>query len=645
MKKEIKNAQKIVEQLLKRRSDLITSREQEKIELVGKEDLTDIFSSLAFLANEKVESLKKILSRNTATTDELLSLNQELLEVSCNLKNIKNKYLNKMQLIERASGKKRVFIKNKKRVRIPEKLFKEYTSLNNGVLELDRMLKLIDTILGEDIKVTYKINDVSNLVDEDKLKYYLSLAALILCDEVKSPVNVSLNKDITVDADSYLTLIECFNKYKELSRLISKRTKVSKIKNNLKKKIQDVKDVFSSLFGHDKESGVNMALKKSVVAASLSLGVLSALASMGQDVTKSKEVACAITKEDEVAVFVSSKVKDFNIYNDSIIRDSSSIRNNISRISLVSDANTSIKQTTGSFGVGVDQIIRNANLSDLRAVGERVYKVAAITPEEEIPLDERVEENAYEIVAVVPVNEENMEENVEATDLLSTDTQSVESNLTVIQTPVTEITSNDGFIEFTDDFSTIESVTPVSAELANDEIIAGFHLTFNNTTYDFNEDEIKALYYVVLHECNGSYEDALVVVSIVVNRIEDPRYPDNVIDVLSAEGQFVVWDDVLKAISKYGDNFEMKEPIYNALYDCLYRGIRNNDYVEFKASWTSEYSTTGELKVQIAEDGNKCHNLAVSLDRTTEKEEILSDDAISDEVETSEQQKVLEIKL
>ena len=62
----------------------------------------------------------------------------------------------------------------------------------------------------------------------------------------------------------------------------------------------------------------------------------------------------------------------------------------------------------------------------------------------------------------------------------------------------------------------------------------------------------------------------------------------------------------------------MKEPIYNAINDVLNRGIRNNDYVEFKAPWTSDYSITGEYKVQIAENGNKFHNLAQEVDRTDE---------------------------
>ncbi len=165
--------------------------------------------------------------------------------------------------------------------------------------------------------------------------------------------------------------------------------------------------------------------------------------------------------------------------------------------------------------------------------------------------------------------------------------------------------------------------------VSNDEISGGLHLTFNNTTYPMSKEDFLKVYDVVAHECNGTYTDALVVISIILNRIEDGRYDvETAIDVVSALGQFEVWN-AARAEAFANSNPELKEPIYNAMYDAIYRGIRDNDYVEFKASWTSDYTSRGERKVQIAEDGNKCHNLAHNLDRVN------NDDEAQEELENS----------
>lgn len=249
-------------------------------------------------------------------------------------------------------------------------------------------------------------------------------------------------------------------------------------------------------------------------------------------------------------------------------------------------------------------------------------------------LEDKVEENACEIVEGVTVNSTENNE-VDAID----DSQMTEN--TVV--PVSHIlidTNADEIITTTDEVKEDELIVQ-SVEIAPYEKIPGLHLTFNNTTYDFSKDEIKALYCVTDHEYNGTYEDALTTVTIIVNRLEDPRYPDDLISVLSEEGQFVVWEDVLATMSRYGDDFEMKEDIYNAINDVVNRGVRNNDYVEFKASWTCDYSTTGEYKYQLSEGGNKCHNVAVSLDRTDKR----NNDKKETNVSTSQKGKTLNRKL
>lgn len=154
----------------------------------------------------------------------------------------------------------------------------------------------------------------------------------------------------------------------------------------------------------------------------------------------------------------------------------------------------------------------------------------------------------------------------------------------------------------------------------------GYHLTVGNTTYDATDRDVKVLYYVVSKESNGTYEDALGVISVILNRMEDGRFhDDSLLSVVSQKNQFEVWNEakVMRFIEK--TDIEINENVWNALYDALFLGIRNNDYVEFKAQDSSDYSVTGEKKCQFVEDGNKYHNLALHLDRLNRtKEEILT---------------------
>ncbi|MCH5167760.1 MAG: cell wall hydrolase [Erysipelotrichales bacterium] len=156
----------------------------------------------------------------------------------------------------------------------------------------------------------------------------------------------------------------------------------------------------------------------------------------------------------------------------------------------------------------------------------------------------------------------------------------------------------------------------------NNEIVSDYHLTYNNTTYYVSEKEFYYLLYVAQHECNGTYEDALTVISIILNRCEDYRFELNSpLEVIKVEGQFEVWDEVQAENFANNPNKEINPNVYNALVDALYNGIRNNDYVEFKASNSSDYTKKGEKKYQFVENGNKVHNLARTLDRADEEQE------------------------
>ncbi len=156
------------------------------------------------------------------------------------------------------------------------------------------------------------------------------------------------------------------------------------------------------------------------------------------------------------------------------------------------------------------------------------------------------------------------------------------------------------------------------------EIVAGYHLTMENTTYTVSEEEFLQVAYVVQQESlDGSYEDALGVTSVILNRMEDGRYSyaDSLLAVVSAPGQFTVWDASKAAAFTRA---EIQPEVLRAMNDALYNGIRNNDYVEFKSAGTAKYSITGEFKIQFVANGNKYHHLAKNVDRCAGKALLLA---------------------
>ena len=162
----------------------------------------------------------------------------------------------------------------------------------------------------------------------------------------------------------------------------------------------------------------------------------------------------------------------------------------------------------------------------------------------------------------------------------------------------------------------IKTTVTANPSLENNTIQAGSHYTTGNTTYPMSNEDLYRVISCIEGESNGTYEDALAVASVIANRIDDGRFSEvTPLGIVSHPGQFVAWDSA-KANRYANDPSLCKNPeIVKAAQDVFYKGIRNNDYVEFKAASSPDRSVTGELKYQFVGGGNKFHNLAQSLDR------------------------------
>ncbi len=586
MTKELDNTKIKIQQILAKRSEQLILKQQEKIAIAKDENLSNLFSMLSYSTNESIAKLREKLNKPTAIDEAIAHSNEDLLNIVDYLNETKQLYQENMSFLERKSGKKRSFVKEKSRVSVSEKYYKKYLSLYNSCREIEKLVEYIKAVLNEKVEVSYKINeeDLKNLSNEELISYYSTLASLIMCEELCNPKEVFLSKNHVVNEKDVDTLIKCYRGYRQASKNMLKENRLAKFNSKARSVFSRFKNLVYSKFGKKVENKDFLALKKSLAIASLSLGV----------------VAVSVSSHDNLISNFISPVASMPITS---IPDVEKLK--------IFKAQGGIEILSLNAAQGEKLLLRKSSSDGASIIGD------SITSEyEDESFGENFPENAYEIVKVVNVDILESDDDLEVESLATVDVQTSDNEPVVLMADSQSIL--EGNRTLISEENTEMKAEEISMGKDNEELVRGLHLTFNNTTYTLTNFELKALYYVVEHEYNGSYQDAVSITSLVANRLEDPRYPDNVIDVLSAEGQFVVWEDVLRVISKYGDDFEMKEPIYNAINDVLNRGIRNNDYVEFKAPWTSDYSITGELKVQIAENGNKFHNLAQEVDRTDE---------------------------
>lgn len=144
----------------------------------------------------------------------------------------------------------------------------------------------------------------------------------------------------------------------------------------------------------------------------------------------------------------------------------------------------------------------------------------------------------------------------------------------------------------------IESVPLKSVEIEkyHDNLEMGFQVSEGNQTYSLDDYEFNVVVAVVAGEFDETFDDALGVVSVILNRCESEKWRNwagtTPYQQVIKPGQFEIYfnDAYLKYMpggSLYGGT---KYNISRQAVIDGFGGIRNNSYLGFRAWWVSGYS-------------------------------------------------------
>ena len=213
--------------------------------------------------------------------------------------------------------------------------------------------------------------------------------------------------------------------------------------------------------------------------------------------------------------------------------------------------------------------VHNENLNKIAT------SVSILFEEEEIPVEEKMEDLILE--------------DLPSLDVIASDVEKIEK-------------------ENKDKEDEIESTPLVSvdAEKYIDNIAMGFEVTEGNKNYDLSEDEFNVVVAVVAGEFGSDLNDALGVVSVILNRCDSSTWVNwagnTPYKQVIKSGQFEVYfKGYYKSYMPGGKHYGgSKYQIAKQAVIDGFNGIRNNNYLGFR-SWHS----TGYSSKYIISGGNR----------------------------------------
>lgn len=124
----------------------------------------------------------------------------------------------------------------------------------------------------------------------------------------------------------------------------------------------------------------------------------------------------------------------------------------------------------------------------------------------------------------------------------------------------------------------LDNIKPISIKLAKQN---------KKEVINITNDDLLLLSKLVTGEARGeSYEGQVAVAAVVINRVQDPRFPNTIKDVIYQKNAFSVVNDG-------SINMQPTESAYNAAIDALYGKDPTNKAVFF---WNPDIATCKWIK-------------------------------------------------
>lgn len=249
----------------------------------------------------------------------------------------------------------------------------------------------------------------------------------------------------------------------------------------------------------------------------------------------------------------------------------------------IADLNDELGRTFGSIRNDISSIGNNILSSPLSKPNlEFSNKIASVSGTLETTMNQLMEFFDSQINQYQVTNEEAEAELVKLVNTIST---------TFAAEGVTEYTSK----------AIYNSAASIDTSVYKSNPDNGFVVTTGNATYQVSDQQRDTLYAIVAAESDKSYDDALGVASVIMNRCEDSwcanTFGANPYNQATAKGQFSVYSGGNGVYTRYtGGN--APETVRKAVDDAL-NGVRNCEYLYFRSNGSS-YSNN-----MITSSGNR----------------------------------------
>jgi hypothetical protein len=257
------------------------------------------------------------------------------------------------------------------------------------------------------------------------------------------------------------------------------------------------------------------------------------------------------------------------------------------------DVETEIKNNLSAVSIRINLVNDNIKSSELATSNANLLdKIESLKTELETNLNLLIEFMGKQLDSYTVTNAE-AKASLESLVSMITGTYAADGSIIAADTKTETLTNVTGS-------ALTSSASTIDTSIYTSNASKGFVVSTGNTTYDLSSSDTDLLYSIVAAESDKSYDDALAVISVILNRCENSAwvnsYGTSPVKQATAKNQFVVYQS---GSYKTYTNGNAPDTVKQAVNDAL-AGVRNCNYLSFRSNGSKNYSNN-----QITSTGNR----------------------------------------